>query len=273
MSDLFRYSPDHVIFRFANVDLAVVSAMSPWLSLPRLVMSYDIACQYIINFMKRMRGALSTMDDLDHIAREDIERLMKIELVPSVPKFHAPAHKRECRYNFSLDYLEGSGRTDGEAVERTWSEQNGLALRTREMAEGHRHDTISDYHGQGNDRRCITLGMHCSFCDERETYVCPVASLLQRRRKDAQRILVDVQAHLDALEDDLRSQPSIGPAVLAAWRAEEKNWMAEILDRTKWDKLRNPYHLSDEHRKPCPSCVALELIPSQGQWRRMCKMR
>ena len=75
-----------------------------------------------------------------------------------VAKLHAPAHKRECRYTFSLDYLEGTGRTDGEAVERTWSEQNGLALRTREMNEGHRHDTINDFHGHGNDRRTTTIG-------------------------------------------------------------------------------------------------------------------
>ena len=112
----------------------------------------------MVKFEARMQRAISLMDDLEHVDVQDIRRLTEMDIVATVPKFHAPAHKRECRYTFSLDYLEGTGRTDGEAVERTWSEQNGLALRTREMNEGHRHDTINDFHGHGNDRRTTTIG-------------------------------------------------------------------------------------------------------------------
>ena len=151
------------LFRFANVDLALISATVPWLSLPRHVLSYDIACQYIVKFLERLRQALVLMSDLDHIDVEDIQRLMKLAIVPTVPKFHAPAHKRECRVNFSLDYIVGSGRTDGEAVERTWSEQNGLALSTKEMARGHRHDVINYHHGLVNDRKVTTIGSSLSF--------------------------------------------------------------------------------------------------------------
>ena len=88
----------------------MISGTAPWLSLPRHVLSYDIVCQYMVKFEARMQRAISLMDDLEHVDVQDIRRLTAMDIIATVPKFHAPAHKRECRYTFSLDYLEGTDR-------------------------------------------------------------------------------------------------------------------------------------------------------------------
>ncbi len=74
------------------------------------------------------------------------------QTVAGIGKFHIPAHKPDCRFKFSLGYLP-VGETDGESPERLWSVLNGLALRTREMTAGHRHDVMNDYMNDMNVRR------------------------------------------------------------------------------------------------------------------------
>lgn len=47
--------------------------------------------------------------------------------------------------------------TDGEASERNWTEMNGLALRTREMSAGHRHDVINFFNNDMNLRKLVGM--------------------------------------------------------------------------------------------------------------------
>ena len=53
--------------------------------------------------------------------------------------------------------------TDGEAVEHIWAALNGLALRTREMASGHRHDVINYFHDFKNIQRMYGIGEHTKY--------------------------------------------------------------------------------------------------------------
>ncbi|KAF7314813.1 CxC2 domain-containing protein [Mycena kentingensis (nom. inval.)] len=61
-----------------------------------------------------------------------------------LPVWHAAAHDAECQAAMSLSHAVGVGRTDGEGIERTWAILNPIAYSTKEMGEGHRHDTIDD---------------------------------------------------------------------------------------------------------------------------------
>ena len=141
---------------FANVDLAILSGTRRWLSIRRHVSTYDIACQFFIKWLKRRRWALEQMKEFVSFT-PDPDAWDKILFVPTIGKFHAPAHKKECMYDNGLDFKEGVGRTDGEGQERVWSGQNGLANRTREMTEGHRHDTFNHYHEFRNQHKTATL--------------------------------------------------------------------------------------------------------------------
>ena len=56
--------------------------------------------------------------------------------------------------------------TDGEALERIWALFNALALRTKEMSSGHRHDVINDFHSDMNVRR-----LHAMRASIYDTYI------------------------------------------------------------------------------------------------------
>lgn len=118
-----------------------------------LVISYDIACQWSKNFSTR-------------IVEFPVELrypLAGIDFVSVIPKFHIYAHGKKCQSVWSLNYLRWMGRTDGEGVEREWSHINPVALSTRLMGPGARHDTLDDHWGAWNWRKLVVLGACLGF--------------------------------------------------------------------------------------------------------------
>jgi hypothetical protein len=105
-----------------------------------LVISYDIVCQWSVNFVARC--VKYPPNPISSNPAMDIKYL--------VPKFHLPAHVQKCRDNFSFNLTPHVGRTDGEAPERGWSSSNDLAYSTREMGPGSRRDTLDDCFGDMN---------------------------------------------------------------------------------------------------------------------------
>ncbi len=80
------------------------------------------------------------------------------------PKFHLPAHIAPCRSKYSFNFTPGVGRTDGEAIERTWNETNPLATSTREMGPGSRRDVLDYHFGDHNWRKLTGLGKSSKVC-------------------------------------------------------------------------------------------------------------
>jgi hypothetical protein len=112
-----------------------------------ILLSYDIFCQWTKKQQAR-HTSLPLALQLDP----------RIQLTGVVPKFHLPAHKQLCHTKFSLNLRPGAGRTDGEGIERDWSNINPAAMSTKEMGEGSRHDTIDDLFGDWNYRKVMGLG-------------------------------------------------------------------------------------------------------------------
>lgn len=130
------------------MDYAMLSTLMG-ITLLMLVISYDIACQWSKNFRSRI---LDFPDDLKKLD------LNCISLVTVIPKFHIYAHGRGCQTRWSLNYLRWMGRTDGEGVEREWSHINPVAMSTRLMGPGGRHNTLDDHWGAWNWRKLVGLG-------------------------------------------------------------------------------------------------------------------
>ena len=114
----------------------------------RLVVSYDIACQWSRNISKRC-----DIYPANAVSRGDLE-----EIVYLVPKFHLPAHINQCQVNYSFNLIPHVGRTDGEAPERGWAAINAVASSTKEMGPGSRRDTIDDHFGDYNWRKISQIG-------------------------------------------------------------------------------------------------------------------
>ncbi|KAK1216163.1 hypothetical protein PQX77_021216 [Marasmius sp. AFHP31] len=111
-----------------------------------VVFSYDIACQWMRNFYKRMREYPSYMQLPENLS-------MRFK----VPKFHLPAHGLSCLAKFSFNYAEGVGKTDGEGVKRMWAWLNGCARSLSMMTAGARWDTMDDFTNFWNWRKTVAL--------------------------------------------------------------------------------------------------------------------
>ncbi|KAH9921598.1 uncharacterized protein B0H18DRAFT_956557 [Fomitopsis serialis] len=130
--------------RYVNMDYLFASSLRQHTT-TRVVVSYDIACQWSVNLWQRM---------LQYDFDWDVDRRTITFLIP---KFHLPAHQESCHTKYSFHFIKHVGRTDGEAVERGWAAVNGFSGSTKEMGPGSRRDVLDDAFGDYNWRKVVQL--------------------------------------------------------------------------------------------------------------------
>lgn len=101
-----------------------------------VILSYDIACKYSVNFLKRVKTSP------DQLLPEDIDKHIRITWL--IGKFHLGGHKEECAKMYSFNYNKNVGRMSGELVETIWATFNALKPQTREMGPGPRREMLTD---------------------------------------------------------------------------------------------------------------------------------
>jgi hypothetical protein len=112
-----------------------------------VIISYDIACQYMRNFQARFQQIPAILLLPLHLT-----------IIFLIPKFHLPVHKEMCRYTYSFNYAKKVGRTDGEAIERFWGSHNHLSGSTMRMTPGSRMDTLNFHFNDWNWRKTCKMG-------------------------------------------------------------------------------------------------------------------
>ncbi|KAJ7693185.1 hypothetical protein B0H17DRAFT_907949, partial [Mycena rosella] len=134
--------------RYVNMDYILGSLLRH--HDPRLFkfLSYDICCQWSRHLVDRLK---------------ELPPSVRLTLVLSlvrfvIPKLHIYGHKLLCQLIFSLNYTPGSARTDGEGIERPWANIGPVAMSTREMGPGSRHDTLDNHWGYWNWQKLVGLG-------------------------------------------------------------------------------------------------------------------
>ncbi|TFK59627.1 hypothetical protein BDN72DRAFT_780475, partial [Pluteus cervinus] len=137
--------------RYANMDYLFLLSLGQekLQELLDLVISYDIACQWWINLLTRM---------LNYSKSIQIDGAKINSFTYLVPKFHLPAHITHCQTQYSFNFHQHVGRTDGESPERGWSHINPIATSTIEMGPGSRRDTLNDHFGDNNWKKTYTMG-------------------------------------------------------------------------------------------------------------------
>ena len=135
---------------YVSMSVVSMSAVSRQPQSPgvRLVLTYDIMCQYIMYLLERIKQLPS------HLQVE----LPVGEVRYAIPKYHLNGHKEENHNQYSLNFMKGVGRTDGEEVERDWARVDGTAASTREMGPGSREETLEDHFAWNNEEKYITMG-------------------------------------------------------------------------------------------------------------------
>ncbi|KAJ8473447.1 hypothetical protein ONZ45_g16298 [Pleurotus djamor] len=146
--------------RYANMDYCFASLLRHHDSRLSIVVSYDIACQW-------GKQALHRLHRLPSLVRPSIA---EDNIRFAVPKLHIHSHTKHCQQTYSLNYLPGVGRTDGEGIERPWANIGATATSTRVMGPGAREETLNSHWSHWNWQKVTGLG-----------------SLLKRRMKNAKR--------------------------------------------------------------------------------------
>ncbi|KAH8113739.1 hypothetical protein DFH11DRAFT_1509928, partial [Phellopilus nigrolimitatus] len=192
--------------RYINMDCIFLSSLLGTL-VTLLLVSYDISCQWIKKLPLRVREYPFELQ----------VAFWQVVLRAVVPKFHLKAHGEPCQSPYSLNLLRHSARTDGEGIERGWSHINPIAMATREMGPGFRHDTIDDHWSAYNWRKIIGSG-----------------SILLRKLKEA----LDMAAKQRKNFEELSA--TFEPGVVATWSAMVEAWQAD-------HNAPDPYAEPDSH--------------------------
>jgi hypothetical protein len=125
------------------MDYIIFSALRN-VTLRKVVLTYDIACQWSKNFQSRQ-------DELP----EHLRLNPNTEIAVAIPGWHINGHGKACKNDFCLSYMDGVRRTCGEDVETSWAHTNALGPSVREMGPGSRHETLNDHWGGWNFHKII----------------------------------------------------------------------------------------------------------------------
>ena len=112
----------------------------------RVIVIYDVACQWSLNFKKRLEG--SPYLDVPE----------GISLIPAVGKWHLGAHIPECFPKYSLNFIDGIGQIDGEILETLWWPIDKVAGITRAMSKAHRQEVLDDNMYDSNLKKWVGIG-------------------------------------------------------------------------------------------------------------------
>ena len=105
--------------RYCCVDYTVLSSVAGT-TIHHIVLTYDIRCQWCKNWSLHMKEFPPNMQ---------LSEQTKIEV--SILSWHINGHGAPCQSNFSLEYMQGVGRTCGEKVETSWTQMNMLGTSTQ----------------------------------------------------------------------------------------------------------------------------------------------
>ncbi|KAJ3710041.1 hypothetical protein C8R42DRAFT_597743 [Lentinula raphanica] len=134
--------------RYANIDYGLGSFLQHVDPRLRLLISYDIVCQWSKKCIERLKS----------LPPEVRIHLVNAYVKFVIPKLHIYGHKQDCQVNFSLNFTKGVGRTDAEGIERTWANMGPVSTSTKEMGPGSHAETLEDHWSHWNWEKIVHKG-------------------------------------------------------------------------------------------------------------------
>ncbi|KAI9061263.1 hypothetical protein FKP32DRAFT_1576322 [Trametes sanguinea] len=132
--------------RYVNMDYIFVQAMQEYLTVNKLV-SYDIACQWSKSILERISRFPAHLQI----------PLPQGSIRYVIPKLHFRSHIVAGHSPYSLNYMKGAGRTDGEGIERRWWDIQPIAASTKVMGPGQRQGVLEDHWSYANWRKRVDM--------------------------------------------------------------------------------------------------------------------
>ncbi|PPQ97624.1 hypothetical protein CVT26_002547 [Gymnopilus dilepis] len=191
--------------RYCVMDFSVASALRFVCTVLYLILSYDIACQWFLNFFNRVGNYWP-----DHLKPP-----ASLQFIALIPKLHEKGHKQKRNHEqFSFNFCKGAGHTDGECPERIWSAHNTLGNATKTMGPGSRQDVLDDHFGFWNHEKYIGMGK----------------TLMRRYKKAIPERNKQTEAHRGFTA-------SLQPQDVQAWEKMCEEWDAAVFPR----QMESPY--------------------------------
>ena len=132
------------------MDLALISTLRLAFDsgIKRVLISYDIGCQWYKNLEKRLAFySVSGSFKMSSLAYWQVV----------VPKFHLAGHGPDCQLEFNINFTKGAGRMTGEMIESGWAQSGSMAIWTRENGPFARRVVLDDHWNSENWRKLRRL--------------------------------------------------------------------------------------------------------------------
>ncbi|KAK0477410.1 hypothetical protein IW261DRAFT_1551980 [Armillaria novae-zelandiae] len=129
-----------------EMDYGYLSAVRRFSGIPRIMTTYDIACQWSINLEDRIK-----------VYGPDMAPPL-CNMLYLVLKFHLPGHIKACQKKYCMSFHIHVGNNDSEAPEWSWAISNGVAALTWEMSPGHQHEKLDQHFSDVNWQKNISMG-------------------------------------------------------------------------------------------------------------------
>ena len=130
---------------YANMDFIFLSAVA-FCFMNAIVVSYDIACQWIKHLRERITKFPLHM-----------QRAQPSDVEVVIPKLHYNSHTQKEHSQYSTNFVLGCARTDGEGIERRWWFVQPIAASTIGMGPGRRQSVLEDHWGYSNWRKYVMM--------------------------------------------------------------------------------------------------------------------
>ena len=133
----------------ASMDYSVCNAVSDSNveDIPTVGQFYDVECQHLINFLRRIEPAWYLEYPFDKTIYYD------------VGAFHISQHVPECFLRYSLQFMLGVGIIDGEVLESLWSTLNEVSSSTQTASLVARTELLDDHMLDSDWKKIINQGM------------------------------------------------------------------------------------------------------------------
>ena len=128
------------------MDYSICQALKQFPRHDEALIIYDICCQWLIHFRERV-------SESDYLDLSD-----SLEITGAFRKWHLAAHIPEYFPQFTLNFIEGAAKVEGEILETLWSGLDEVAGLTQAMSIAHRQEVLDDYMNDSNWRKAIRMG-------------------------------------------------------------------------------------------------------------------
>ena len=134
-----------------NMDYSFSQTLKQLNGLTKVILMYDIACQYSKNLTRRF-------DQSPHLFMPP-----NLDLVFGIGLFHVHGHQDSCFPQYAPHFIKGAGHVDGEVIETLWAPLNQISNSTRGMSTAHRKEVIDDHMNDSNFKKLTGIGMVACF--------------------------------------------------------------------------------------------------------------